>query len=81
MEKKDEATTTLNFAQFPGYFYSLPIKRLKKGWIWKNGYDIKYITEIKRDRKVKCQWICKICKLMILIKFIENASSKITSKI
>ncbi|MCJ1343911.1 hypothetical protein MMC31_002109 [Peltigera leucophlebia] len=32
-EKKDEATTTLNFAKFPGYSYSSPTKRPREGWI------------------------------------------------
>ena len=53
MEKKDEATAILNFTKFPGYSYSSPTKRPRKGWIWKHGYDIQHIAEIKRDGKAK----------------------------
>lgn len=64
-EKKDEATATLNFAKFPGYSYSLPTKRPREGWIWKHGYDIQHMAEVKRDGKAKRRWVCKICILMI----------------
>ena len=54
-EQQDEATAALNFARFPDYSYSTPTNRPREGWIWKHGYDIQHMPEVKWDGEAKHQ--------------------------
>lgn len=67
LEKKDDPDHTLDLAKFPGYMYSEPTKRPHHGWIWVHGHDIQHQLATRSNGKAKRRWVCKICKLILII--------------